>query len=50
MSDQQWDVVDFVQRLRKGELEDQLEHSVDVLSPEQLEDLHRLLLEAEGPI
>jgi len=50
MPDEQWDVVEFVKRLRKGELDGQLEHPVDVLSPEQIEDLHRLLLEAEGSI
>jgi hypothetical protein len=47
MSDQQWDVLEFVQRFRNGELDGKLEDTLDVLSPEQLEDLHRILLEAE---
>ncbi len=50
MSDQQWDVLEFIQCLQKGELDGQLEDTVDVLSPEQIQELHRLLLEAEGSI
>jgi len=50
MSDEQWDVREFIQRLRKGDFEAQLEDSLDVLSPEQMQDLHRLLHEAERPI
>jgi hypothetical protein len=50
MSDEQWDVREFIQRLRKGELDGQLEDTADVLKPEQIQDLHRLLHEAERPI
>ena len=50
MSDEQWDVLEFIQRLRKGELDDQSESTVDALSPEQIEELHRLLLEVERSI
>jgi len=50
MSDQQWDVLEFIRLLRKAELDGQLEDTVDVLSPEEVESLHRLLLEAEGSI
>jgi hypothetical protein len=50
MSDQQWDVLEFVKPLRKDEIDGQSENTADVLSPEQIEELHRLLLEAEGSI
>ena len=44
MSDQQWDVLEFVQRLRNGELDDQLGETLDLLTSDQIEDLRRLLL------
>jgi hypothetical protein len=44
MSDQQWDVLEFVQRLRNGEFDDQLGETLDLLTSEQIEDLQRLLL------
>ena len=46
MSDQQWDVLEFVRRLRDGELDGHLGEAFDLLSPEQLEELERLLLRA----
>ena len=46
MSDQQWDVLEFVQRLRDGELDGHLGEAFDLLSPEQLDELERLLLRA----
>jgi len=46
MSDQQWDVLEFVRRLRDGELDGHLGEAFDLLSPEQLEQLERLLLRA----
>jgi hypothetical protein len=47
MSDQQWDVLEFVQRLRNGEFDDQLGETLDLLSSDQIEDLQRLLLSQE---
>ena len=46
MSDQQWDVLEFVRRLRDGELDGHLGEAFDLLTPEQLEELERLLLRA----
>jgi hypothetical protein len=46
MPDQQWDVLEFVQRLRNGEFDDQLGETLDLLTSDQIEDLQRLLLGA----
>jgi hypothetical protein len=43
MSDQQWDVLEFVLRFRNGELEDQFGETLDRLTPEQIEYLQHLL-------
>ena len=51
MSDQQWDVLEFIQSFRNDAVDGhQLQDAVDALSPEQIEELRRLLLEAEDSI
>jgi hypothetical protein len=47
MSDQAWDVLEFVERFRNGEYDGQWGETLDSLSPEQIEDLHRLLMQGE---
>ena len=44
MKDQDWDILEFVQRFRNGEFDGQLAETLDLLSPEQIEDLHRFVL------
>ena len=44
MSDQEWDVLEFVERFKNGEFDGQLGETLDSLSPDQIEDLHSLLL------
>lgn len=47
MSDQVWDVLEFVERFRNGEYDGQLGETLDSLSPGQIEDLHSLLMQGE---
>jgi hypothetical protein len=44
MSDQEWDVREFVERFRNGEFDGQLTETLDSLSPDQIEVLQRYLL------
>jgi len=44
MSDQKWDVVEFVERFRNGEFDARLAETIESLSPEQIEDLQSFLL------
>jgi hypothetical protein len=44
MSDQEWDVLEFVERFRNGEFDGQLGETLESLSQEQIEDLQGLLL------
>ena len=44
MSDQEWDVLEFVEHFKNGEFDGQLGETLDSLSPDQIEDLHSLLL------
>ena len=44
MSDQAWDVLEFVERFKNGEFDGQLGETLDSLSPEQIEDLRNLLV------
>ena len=45
MSDQEWEVGEFVARVKAGELDDsQLGQALDLLSPEQMDDLQNYLL------
>ena len=44
MSNQEWDVAEFVQRFRDGEFDGQLIESLNALSPEQTEELQSYLL------
>ena len=44
MSDQQWDVLEFVERFRNGEFDGRLGEVLDSLSPEQIEDLQSVVL------
>ena len=44
MSDQEWDVMEFVERFRNGEFDARLAETLDSLSPEQIEDLESFLL------
>ena len=44
MSDQEWDVLEFVERLRNGEYDVRLAETLNSLSPEQIEDLESFLL------
>jgi len=49
MSDQEWDVLEFVQRFRNGEFDGQLGETISSLSAEQIEDIqHFLLREGES--
>jgi hypothetical protein len=49
MSDQEWDVLEFVERFRNGEFDGQLGEIIESLSPQQIEDLHGyLLMEGES--
>ena len=50
MSDQDWDVQEFVARFRNGEFDGQLGETLDSLSPEQIEDLQCLLRCQSGDI
>jgi len=44
MSVQEWDALEFVQRFKNGEFDGQWSETFDSLSPDQIEDLHSLLL------
>jgi hypothetical protein len=44
MADHEWDVGEFVARFRDGEFDGQLGETLDLLSPEQIEDLQNFLL------
>ena len=44
MSDQEWDVLEFVERFRNGEFDARLAETLDSLAPEQIEDLQSFLL------
>jgi hypothetical protein len=44
MSDQEWDVLEFVERFRNGEFDGRLGGVLDSLSPEQIEDLQSVVL------
>ena len=44
MSDQEWDVLEFVERFRNGEFDARLAETLDSLSAEQIEDLQSFLL------
>jgi hypothetical protein len=44
MSDQEWDVQEFVERFRHGEFDGHLRDALDSLSPDQIEDLQGFLL------
>ena len=44
MSDQQWDVLEFVERFRNGEFDGRLGEVLDSLSPEQIDDLQSVVL------
>jgi hypothetical protein len=44
MSDQKWNVLEFVERFRNGEFDARLAETLDSLSPEQIEDLESFLL------
>jgi len=44
MSDQEWDVLEFVERFTNGEFDGQWEKALNSLSPEQIEDLNDFLL------
>ena len=49
MSDQEWDVQEFVERFRNGEFDGRLAETLGSLSPEQIEDLeHALLIQGES--
>ena len=49
MSDQEWDVLEFVDRFRNGEFDGQWYEALNSLSPEQIEDLnHFLLMPSDG--
>ena len=40
---QDWDVLEFIERVRDGELDDQLGEALESLTPEQMEELKRYL-------
>jgi hypothetical protein len=44
MSDQEWDILEFVERFRNGEFDARLAETLDSLSSEQIEDLQSFLL------
>lgn len=44
MSDQEWDVLEFVERFRNGEFDGQWNEALNSLSPEQIEDLNAFLV------
>lgn len=44
MSDQEWDVFEFVECFRNGEFDGHLGETLDSLSEEQIEDLRNLLV------
>ena len=44
MSDQEWNLLEFVERFKNGEFDGQLGEALDSLSPEQMEDLNSFLL------
>ncbi len=44
MSNQEWDVLEFVERFRNGEFDGQWNEALNSLSPEQIEDLNDFLL------
>ena len=44
MPDQEWDVLEFVERFRNGEFDGQWDEALNSLSPEQIEDLNNFLL------
>jgi hypothetical protein len=44
MSDQEWDVLEFMERFREGQFDGNLSETLDSLSPDQIEDLHSLIL------
>jgi hypothetical protein len=41
---QEWDALEFVERFQDGEFDGQLGETLASLSPEQIEDLQRMLL------
>jgi hypothetical protein len=41
---QEWDVLDFVERFRDGDFEGQLGETLGSLSPEQIDELQRVLV------
>jgi len=45
MSDQEWDIGGFFARFKSGEFDGHLGKTIDSLSPYQLEDLQRFLLQ-----
>jgi hypothetical protein len=44
VSDQEWDVQEFVERFRNGEFDGRLGEVLNSLSPEQIEDLQNVAL------
>jgi len=44
MSDREWDVLEFMERFKEGKFDGHLSETLDSLSPDQIEDLHGLLL------
>jgi hypothetical protein len=51
MSDQEWDVLEFVERFRNGEFDGQLVETMESLSSEQIEELQaRLLMQGESRV
>ena len=41
---QEWDVLEFIERFRNGDFDGHLAETFDSLTPEQVDDLQRLLL------
>ena len=44
MSDQEWDVLEFIERFRAGEFDGHLREAMESLSLDQIEDLQSFLL------
>lgn len=45
---QEWDVLEFVERFRDGEFDGHLGETLNLLSPDQIEDLQHFLREGES--
>ena len=50
MADRNWDLLEFVERFRKGEFDGHLEETFDSLSPEQRAELQGSLIRGESGI